>query len=243
MLCISLAMSWFSALLCCLGRRKEPDDLTSFSGEMPAFDAELESVSISSRVATTCLIGLREQRTFVNYLDGENAIFENHAIKERIKDQEDIGSDQNTNEKTKGTPAYSESMSDQSTLVRKIYRESQDLEPSCGSDQGAVTVTERDTDIEAFMAKNNGIAASAPFVKDSTGECMVHLIEVTTICLDRCRIRGVRSHIPNSDEDEIEVLFYYKGEYFWVYVQYAYVKDRDDFNLTVWGDVVPCVPK
>ncbi|ODM18154.1 hypothetical protein SI65_06025 [Aspergillus cristatus] len=156
----------------------------------------------------------------------------------RIDDQEDHDSDQNTNEKTKGMSAYSESMSDQSTLIRKTDRDTQELEPSCGSDQGAVT----ETDIEAFMARNDGIAACTPFVKDSTGECMVHLIQVTTICLDHCRIAGVGSYIPNSDKDEIEVLFHYRGKNFWVYVRYGYVKDRDDFNLVVRGDVAPCKP-
>ncbi|ODM18147.1 hypothetical protein SI65_06018 [Aspergillus cristatus] len=172
--------------------------------------------------------------TFVNF-DEENAILKNHAIPKtkRINDQVDLSSDQNTNEKTKGMFTYNESMSDQSTLVQKSDRETQDLEPSCGFGQGAAT--ERDTDIEAFMARNNGVAASTPFVKDSTGECMVHLIEVTTICLDRCRIRGVGSYIPNSDKDEIEVLFHHKGENFWVDVQYGYIKDRGDFQLNCTG--------
>lgn len=193
-------------------------------------------------MTSTGLISCCEQTTFVNRDNEENFIAENCIVMDtkRIDDQGDHGSDQNTNGKTKGMPAYSESMSDQSTLIRKTDRETQDLEPSCGSDQGAVT--ERYTDIEAFMAKNDGMAACTPFVKDSTGECMVHLIQVTTICLDRCQITGVGSYIPNSDKDEIEVLFNYRRKDFWVYVRYGYVKDRDDFNLVVRGDMAMCVP-
>lgn len=187
-------------------------------------------------MASAGLISCCEQTTFVNHINGESCIV---TDTKRIENQEDQGADQITNATTKGMSAYSESMSDQSTLIRKTDRETQDLEPSCGSDQGAVS--ERDTDIEAFMARNDGIAACTPFVRDSTGECMVHLIQVTTICLDRCRIIGFGSYIPNSDKDEIKVLFHYRGKDFWVYVWYGYVKDRDDFNLVVRGDMAPCV--
>ncbi|THC89082.1 hypothetical protein EYZ11_011471 [Aspergillus tanneri] len=169
--------------------RKEPGDLTSFSGEMPPFEAK------------------KKPTTGVNYINGENALTENcHA-------------------EAKGMATYSES--DQSTLVENTDTENPDHEPSYGSDQG--TVTEGNIDVDLTMVRNDEIFPR-PYVDDSTGKRMVELVQYTTVSLDHCGISGIESRQPNSDQDEIEVLFHHAGDKFWVYVPYGYVKNRDCFK-------------
>ncbi|KAA8642630.1 uncharacterized protein ATNIH1004_011575 [Aspergillus tanneri] len=79
-------MPWFSTLLRCLGMRKEPGDLTSFSGEMPPFEAK------------------KKPTTGVNYINGENALTENCVETKRIDDLGGCGSDQNTNDEAMPRP-------------------------------------------------------------------------------------------------------------------------------------------
>lgn len=103
-----------------------------------------------------------------------------------------------------------------------LTRRPRDLEPLCGSDQGTV--------VEIPCMSNDDIFPCPSFVNGLTGERLVDLIQVTTISLDYCEIKGAETRIPSSDKNEIEVLFHHGGENIWVYVPYDYVKDRDDFK-------------
>ncbi|KAB8069047.1 hypothetical protein BDV29DRAFT_161811 [Aspergillus leporis] len=205
-------MSWFSALLCCLGRRRKPDDLTSFSGEMPLFEAKVET------------------STFVSCIGGENVIVENRTIMEvkRFDDQGGRGSDENANGETKDLATCSQSVFGKSTHVGSTDAETRELGPPCESNQG--TIKGENTKVEIPKVKSDYIFPCPSFFDDSTGGRMVDLIQVTTIGLDHCKIKGAESRRPNSDHDEIEVLFHYEGDNIWVYVPYGYVKDRDDFK-------------
>ncbi|KAI9923458.1 hypothetical protein ASPWEDRAFT_46812 [Aspergillus wentii DTO 134E9] len=233
-------MPLYSALLQCLGRRSK--DLTAFTGDMPPFEAKIEST---------------------RYINGVDPIIENGTILETkcIGAKGDYNTDQNMNAEAKGIEPYSESVSDQATLAEStiaeterpgLHRESDQatvvefytnaetkgVKPCCDSvyDQNT-TAMNTDTRTKCLELCCQGtifgddhIFPSPSFVDKLTGERMVELIHVTTISLDHCKIKGAGSSTPDSDKDEIEVLFHCAGENVWVHVPYSYAKDRDDFK-------------
>ena len=255
-------MPWYGALLQCLGRRSK--DLTSFTGDMPLFEAKIESVSIINQVAMTCLLILCcGQTTLISYINGVDPTIENGTILETkcIGAKGDYDTDQNMNAEAKGIEPYSESVSDQTTLAESTIAETECPGLYCESDQATVVefftnaetrgikpccdsvynqntaAVNKDTRTKCLepgcqgtIFSDDHIFPSPSFVDNLTGERMVDLIHVTTISLDHCKIKGAESYIPDSDKDEIEVLFHYGGENIWVHVPYGYAKDRDDFK-------------
>lgn len=119
-----------------------------------------------------------------------------------------------TNAQTKGIKPCCDSVYDQKTAAVNTDEGTKRLEPCC---QGTIF-------------SDDHIFPSPSFVDNLTGERMVDLIHVTTISLDHCKIQGAESYIPDSDKDEIEVLFHCGGDNIWVYVPYGYAKDREDFK-------------
>ncbi|KAF5856181.1 hypothetical protein ETB97_007791 [Aspergillus alliaceus] len=116
-------MTWFAALLRCLGKWRKSDDLTPFSGEMPPFEARIDA---------------NGKTTFIRYISEENFIVENNTIMEssHISHQGDRGSNQNVEE---NKDLANKTASDRSTIVGNTGTETQLSTPSSEFDRSNIT--------------------------------------------------------------------------------------------------------
>lgn len=215
---LSSAMPWYSNCLCQKSDNSvtgwSEDGLTSLTDKMSSSsERKIDSVSIVRQVASNSLMHSCGQTTYTIYINGEN-FTETRTVMETkcIGDQGFYAvsnSDQNTVAETKHSGLCSNSNSDQSTIAGE---------------------TNANTPNEPAL-----FVVRPSYVEQPTDKRLVDLFYKISVRLDDLEIKGCGSHIPDSDEDLVEVLFHYGEEDIWVYVLYGYAMARDDFKWTVLG--------
>ncbi|KAH3453884.1 hypothetical protein KXV78_007693, partial [Aspergillus fumigatus] len=86
----------------------------------------------------------------------------------------------------------------------------------------SISLSDQDTIIENAKAVEGPelFAVNSPYVNDSTGEWMVRLYYDQPVNLNDLEIRGLESHIPESDDASIEARCRYRGKEFWLSLPY-----------------------
>lgn len=92
----------------------------------------------------------------------------------------------------------------------------------------SISLSDQDTIIKNAKAVEGPelFAVNSPYVNDSTGEWMVRLYYDQPVNLNDLEIRGLESHIPESDDASIEARCRYQGKEFWLSLPYRYAKAR-----------------
>ncbi|KAE8156484.1 hypothetical protein BDV40DRAFT_281018 [Aspergillus tamarii] len=181
---------------------RQPDDLTSFSGEMPHFETEIDST------------------TYVQYFGTDNYVIENKTVTKtyRINHQEVCTSNREVEEVKE---PESDDVSDKSTLVgisdieaRRSIRFSEDGH-SMGPEEASDDIPygpypdERTGRLIIELLK---VSASCP-----------NDYEVSTILLDDCE---GKARVSALDGDDVEALLHYGDYNFWRYVPRDYAVQR-----------------